>query len=198
MSRWLVLLLALVALWWWLLPPDPINHPAGRLVQTAPIQRLVDEQPVQAYEGFQLKPRAEFSLQARVLGTERYRFGREADLAPVDLALGWGPMSDSAVLDQLKITQSNRFYYWSTPQFPVPRAEIESHSGNMHIIPADGYIEDQLGDLRPGHLVSLRGKLVDASATDGWFWNTSLSRTDTGNGACELFLVEFLSIKPPD
>jgi hypothetical protein len=31
---------------------------------------------------------------------------------------------------------------------------------------------------------------VDISAEDGWRWRSSRSRTDTGNGACELILLE--------
>jgi hypothetical protein len=46
---------------------------------------------------------ASFDIRARVLARERYRFDRAADLSPIDLALGWGRMSESAVLDQLKI-----------------------------------------------------------------------------------------------
>jgi len=32
--------------------------------------------------------------------------------------------------------------------------------------------------------------LVEVKAQDGWTWRSSLSREDTGNGACELMLVE--------
>ena len=41
---------------------------------------------------------AGFSVEARVLGREDYRFDREADYAPTDLALGWGRMTEDAVV----------------------------------------------------------------------------------------------------
>ncbi|WP_166627906.1 hypothetical protein [Thiopseudomonas denitrificans] len=44
--------------------------------------------------------------------------------------------------------------------------------------------------MRPGQVIALEGYLVDAAAPDGWRWNTSLTRKDTGTGACELFWVE--------
>jgi hypothetical protein len=75
------------------------------------------------------------------LSSERYSLGREADLSPVDLALGWGKMSDEAVLSKINITQSNRFYYWHVDAFPIPRREIEINSANMHMIPADDRIK---------------------------------------------------------
>ena len=110
MVRWLTVLIVAAALLWWVQAPSPIEQPPGVLVQSLPLQTLVEDQSPNGYQAFQLKPRATFSLEARILGMEHYRLGREADLAPLDLALGWGPMSDSAVLDQIKITQSNRFY----------------------------------------------------------------------------------------
>jgi hypothetical protein len=49
-----------------------------------------------------------------------------------------------------------------------------------------------LKKLRPGQIVTARGYLVDVRGPGGFTWNTSLSRTDTGAGACELFWVEAL------
>ena len=41
----------------------------------------------------------------------------------------------------------------------------------------------------------LGGELVDAVRPDGFTWRTSLSREDTGAGACELFLVESAELR---
>ena len=87
-----------------------------------------------------MKALAAFVVEARVLGRENYRFDAGAELAPVDLALGWRPMSDSAVLAEIAIHQRNRFYYWFTATFPIPRRDIEIHSANMHLIPASGAV----------------------------------------------------------
>ena len=64
------------------------------------------------------------------------------------------------------------------------------HSGNMHLIPADPGVESDLDAVREGELVRLSGYLVDARGPQGFTWNTSLSRDDTGGGSCELFYVE--------
>ena len=100
-------------------------------------------------------------------------------------------MSDQSVLDQLRISQSMRFYWFEyrlPPPIPVP--EIVSHSANMHIIPATPDIAARCKSLRAGTLVHLVGDLVEASGPGITHWRSSLSRTDTGNGACELFYVE--------
>jgi hypothetical protein len=133
---------------------------------------------------------ASFDLRGRVLAQERYRFDRAAELSPIDLAMGWGRMSDSAVLDQLKIWQSGRWYYWSTRRFPIPAEEITTHSANMHMIPATPLVQRQLLRLRVGQVVRIRGQLIRAEGRDQWRWASSLSRTDSGDGACEVIWVE--------
>ena len=79
-----------------------------------------------------------------MLSRELYSLDREADLSPIDLALGWGHMSDSAVLEKIKISQSQRFYFWRVDEFPIPRGDIERSSANMHMIPANDALASRL------------------------------------------------------
>jgi hypothetical protein len=138
---------------------------------------------------------AEFNFTAKVLAKKNYTFGQEAELSPTDLALGWGQMSDEAILADIDISQSGRFYFWRVKQFPIPRKTIETHSANMHFIPANDDVADVLKDVNPGDLVKVQGSLVNVSAIgENWTWNSSRTRNDTGNGACELILVERMSI----
>jgi hypothetical protein len=46
--------------------------------------------------------------------------------------------------------------------------------------------------VRAGDQIRLRGYLVRVAASDGWQWRSSLTRDDTGAGACELVLLESL------
>ncbi|MGB9499438.1 MAG: hypothetical protein ACKVE4_06745 [Dissulfuribacterales bacterium] len=88
--------------------------------------------------------------------------------SPIDLALGWGSMSDEAILEKIKIRQSNRFYFWSVKQFPIPQKKIESQSANMHLIPADNVILKQIKTARTGDIVNFTGYLVKVVDADGW------------------------------
>ncbi len=171
-----------------------IPRPAGALAPDDPVQTSVYSSSPLEKNGYRIAPLAAFDIRARVIRTERYRFGSEADLAPVDLVLGWGAMSDSAVLRQINFSQGGRFYRWWANTLPVPRDVIESHSANMHMIPASGAIERQLKSIRAGNMVHLKGLLVEATSPAGWRWKTSLTRTDTGAGACELILVQSLDV----
>ena len=172
----------------------PITYAPGILIPTEPNQTATTDAPF-AYRAYQLKPLAQFALDARVLHRKIYRWDRQAALVPVDLALGWGPMSDQRVLDQVMITQSMRFY-WFEYKLPPPisKEEIISHSTNVHIIPSTPAIALQCKSLRTGTLVHLSGDLVEATADGLGTWRSSLSRTDTGNGACELMWVTEMSI----
>lgn len=138
---------------------------------------------------------ANFSIRAKVLAKKNYRFGKESDLSPTDLALGWGNMSDENVLQHIKISQSRRFYYWKVESFPIPRREIETHSANMHLIPADAAAQAAIDRVRQGDIVEISGQLVNVESKESkWQWTSSTTRTDTGAGACELFYVKKLNI----
>lgn len=193
---WFLCALLLLAGWlWW--HGRPIAHANGVLAPDDPVQSAFSApQPPIPFKDATLHPLASFSLTARVLARDDYRFDAESDLSPTDLALGWGRMSDSEVLRSIDISQSGRFYYWQTRTFPIPRREIETHSANMHMIPADASVAYQLKRIRVGDVVSLEGMLVEADKANGWRWRSSLTRDDTGNGACELVYVQSLTIRP--
>ncbi|HEV3148526.1 MAG TPA: hypothetical protein VGZ24_07735, partial [Chthoniobacterales bacterium] len=57
-------------------------------------------------------------------------------------------------------------------------------------------IASRCKSLRTGSLVHLSGELVEATGPGIGTWRSSLSRTDTGNGACELMWVEKMSALP--
>ena len=186
-----------VAIWWgfddW--QRRKIDRPSGVLASVEPTQRnTTSAQPIKVGK-FTLTPRADFSVTARVLANERYRLDNMADLIPRDLALGWGPMSDSSVLDNIDISQSGRFYFWrpsavASATYAASVETIIASSSNMHLIPANTNVARIIDRARVGHIIELEGLLVDVRADSGWQINTSLSRTDTGAGACEIIYVE--------
>ncbi len=198
--------LLLGALGWWFSPyspriPDAPSAAPGAVVACPPpaggdpTDGPLQTDPPRGLGPFQLEPGtltplAGFRINARVLAREDYTRGREAAFSPTDLALGWGRMGEDAVLDRLRIRQSGRWYHyrWSGDP-PIPAREIARSSANMHMIPADEGVARALRDVREGDRVSLHGWLVGIEAADGWRWRSSLSREDTGNGACELVYV---------
>jgi hypothetical protein len=172
----------------------PIGHDPAVLVDSDPRQTAPKSSTPITHGDFQLEPLADFELEARVLSRADYTFDAEAALAPTDLALGWRRMSDSAVIDQLDVSQSARFfsYHWSGSP-PIPPDEIVRSASNMHLIPADAAVARDLARVRVGEIVELHGTLVEARSANGWHWRSSLSREDSGAGACELVLVDSIA-----
>jgi len=191
-ERWGLLAVGLIAIlmgfWWW--EGRPLSQPAGILALADPIQTDPASPAPWTFKYHQITALAHFEIRARVLSTERYRFDRAAKLSPVDFALGWGPMSDSRVLKAFSIQQRDRWYFWSAAQMPIAEAEVISHSANMHMIPASEAVANRLLSVKVGQIVELRGQLVRADGKDGWHWVSSLTRTDTGDGSCEVVWVE--------
>ena len=173
----------------------PITHPPGVLADGTPLQ--VDVQASSfGMDDYQITKKARFEIHARVLSTEQYYLNREADLSPIDLALGWGVMSDQSLLEQIDISQSSRWYRWRYEgSLPVSDQQIITSSGNMHMIPATKSVERSLMKLREGDVVVLQGYLVDVDHESGWRWRTSMTRTDTGAGACEIVYVESIAVQ---
>lgn len=127
----------------------------------------------------------------RILGRKDYSSGTEAEFSPVDFAVGWGDMAKPEIYSQIDISQSNRWYHWRIDhQPPISLENIATHSANMHIIPANAQVADALKRIKEDDLVYLQGALVEIEMDNGWRWRSSLSRDDTGAGACELMRVD--------
>ncbi len=174
----------------------PVHPPDGLLAPDEPQQQSNVDAAAIAHGRWTLTPRATYDITARILGRESYWLDSLSDLVPEDLALGWGPMSDNRILQDFKIEQSGRFYYWRpVAELPITRQEVISHSANTHVIPASSAVRSQLASLRVGQVVRLTGLLVDAQRADGLSIRTSLTREDSGAGACEVMLVQRVVIE---
>ena len=161
-----------------------------------PSQTAIEETLVWRDEaGYTIEALAEYEVSARVLSARSYSDDREADVSPVDLALGWGQMADREMLSQLQVTQRDRWYFVRWRGAPIRAADVIANSANTHLLPADEEVAEQLERVGEGDIVHLRGYLVSVEAEDGWHWESSLSRFDTGDGSCEVLWVESVEVE---
>lgn len=197
--NWFVVVMLVASLWggwhWWSTERE-VPRPPGIIAADEPRQQNLEGARAFLRDGYTFTPRARYDITARVLRKEIYRIDGGAGLAPVDLGVGWGPMSDTAIIERLEFSQMGRFFYWSTGDaaFPLPQQMIATHAAQMHMVPATAALESRLKSLRPGQRVTVGGWLVDIRGPGGFTWNTSLTRDDTGNGACEIVYVEALTV----
>ncbi len=172
----------------------PTSYPASVEAPYLPIQTKLDTPYTFSFKGQKITLLAQFDIEAKVLSREDYSLDEASALSPVDFALGWGRMSDEKVTENLNISQSRRWYRWHTDEFPIPRREIERSSANMHMVPATHKIEAILDDVDEGDIVHIRGYLMRADTAEGRHWVSSLTRDDTGGGACEVVFVQDIRI----
>lgn len=170
----------------------PVANQANLLKE--PLQKNLSGGQGVNYGKGRLKFVAEYEITARVLGRKNYHGDYESNISPLDLALGWGKMSDPAVISKLSITQGGRFYnyHWSNAP-PIPVNEIVKSSANVHLVPANKDVKASFDAIKRGQIVTLKGYLVDYREEDKnswWAWATSRTRADSGKGACELIYVE--------
>ncbi len=190
-KEWLLILLIIATFGYFIYEKMEQKHIAGiGPVEEQPIQERT-QAPVIQNADYTIEPVARYAIRAKVLSTERYRFGRMSDLSPVDFALGWGPMSHNDIVEKLNVRQSDRWYYYSWKGSPpIDPADIVRASANTHLMPANDSVRSSLFKVRAGEIVNLKGYLVNVRHRDGWTWKTSLTREDSGGGSCELMWVE--------
>lgn len=176
-----------------------IYRPVGVMVSEQPEQKILPDDMLSIkFKDVLIKRLADFKMKARVISTEKYWLGQTAAVAPVDVAFGWNQMSDSAFLDKLNMSQSNRFYFYRYDNegiHGIDPSVIIKNSANMHLIPSTKDIENKIKKLRPGHIVNLSGQLVRVDFKDGTEMKSSLTRDDTGAGACEVVWVTSLNMQ---
>ena len=145
-----------------------------------------------------LQPQAYYQIQARILHKRSYFLDWRALCSPLDLALGWGVLADSSVDEWINWYQSGRWYFYQLEDnSPLRLDDIAIHSANVHIIPATQTLYLALMSLEEGDVILLEGELVDVSIDMLGFhpvWETSLTRSDNGAGACEILYVTRLVI----
>jgi hypothetical protein len=170
--------------------PEP-RFPPGVLVPYEPDQEAFEPPHQWQFRGSQITALANFRVRARVLLVGHYWIGRDAALSPVDLTLGWRLMSNQEILDGLHLYRMRRAYAWTARdgRLPASQDEIIAHSANMHMVPSTDELAARLRAIKRGDLVDISGYLIEIKFADNGIWRSSLIRTDTGNGGCELVWV---------
>ncbi|CAM3067984.1 hypothetical protein [Rariglobus hedericola] len=192
MKKWLVLILLGAGCWYWW--HEPAADWRGLPASSDPIQITTGLPPPFTLDDNTVTPLARYEIKAVVLSRKRYRYDKPAKIGPVDLALGWGPMSAAGVINELNISQSGRWYeYTWAGDPPLEPQAIAEHSANTHCLPATPAIRKQLLAVKRHDVVTLKGYLIEVTGPQGERWRSSLSRSDTRGGACEVMWITELS-----
>lgn len=143
---------------------------------------------------------AKYSISGRVVDVQNY-YGYNIinQLSPKDIGMSWGFLANEK--NHRKVTWSsagNRYLTWySNDSIWINEIggsdKIAECCSNNHLIPSDNKIKKLINSIKEGDFVRIEGYLVNVycKESDGSYfsWNTSTSRNDTGNGACEVVYV---------
>jgi len=147
---------------------------------------------------FIFNPVAEYKIAAVLVGKKCYRDGWRGKVAPVDLALVWGKLAEPESDKYVSYSQYDRWYFYELKTgSPFNSSYVISHSANNHIIPAGENILKAVKTIEKKEKVLLEGFLVNVKGRhkgENFWWNSSLKRTDTGDGSCEVFYVKKVRI----
>lgn len=171
------------------------------LANPQPQQALLRDrspQPLPGHPGVTFTPRARYQNRAWAVALDDAPDDAWAEVVPLDVALAWGPVANPGVLTELSLHLKRRYVSvrWSHP-LPLSEQDVMRHLSNHHLIPSTPAVMTDLEMIRPGDLVTLDGLLVDLDGPAGRM-ATSLSRTDVGNGACEVVYVERVEVARPE
>lgn len=200
MNKNLVIILCVIVMIALLLPSGGKQRSVAGISE--PVQKPASGGETLAIKGYEVKLSFLYSydIEALVVHKKNYTANHIQDkLSPVDLALAWGSVAQYNKEIDFHWSQNNRFAHWRVDNVselaPVGGMQgVQVQASNNHLIPANKYVAQKIKKIKTGDHIRIQGYLVNINATkpDGqrFYWNSSTSRTDAGNGACEVIYVK--------
>lgn len=139
-----------------------------------------------------------YEIEALVVHTKNYYgFEFSQKLVPKDVALAWGDVAKYNDTVNFHWHQGQRRCYCRLNEEDLNIVGgldyVMSHFSNNHLIASDKSVKRKIKKIKKGDHIILTGFLVniDAENENGkyYLWDTSTTRDDSGDGACELIFV---------
>lgn len=195
--------LTLAVSWFYKKQPVAPEEISSQL-ENDPVQTATSSSPFTFdYEGqsYEIEPKADYEIYGLIVTQndissifDMYHTKKSVDVK--DLCLIWG----DNVVDDLY----HRLQFWSDPwtcwMHTESREDYDQFRSdqlsNNHILVADDELRNKVNSLHNGDQVFMRGTLVNYHYSDDPTRKreSSLVRTDTGQGACEVLFLEDLTV----
>ena len=182
--------------------PKSLNQISPRL-KDSPIQTPIKSEKFEVYfknKNYSIVPIYEYEISGLVVSRNNTTgFGDiyhdENSFDTIDVCIIWG--------SNIQNTAFTIMEFWNvswTCNWRYPRKIQFNHSeiSNNHLVTDSNIIRKNINNIKVGDQIRIKGKLVNYQQSDSNFIRkSSTTRTDTGNGACEVIFVEdFETIKP--
>jgi hypothetical protein len=166
-----------------------------------PLQRAVAAPAFQAHAGqvdYRIAPVADYEITGLVVSRHDadtwwdwiHRASND-HLNVVDLCMVWGANAADGAYEKMSFSSGQFVCYYSSRDDTAWQPQYTRALSNNHLLTEDPHIARQLRRLRVGDQVRIGGQLASYSHDAGFAFTrgTSLTREDTGNGACETIFV---------
>lgn len=111
-----------------------------------------------------------------------------------DLCVIWGDNAMSGIYNNMKFKSGSWTCYYSSSDYATWNAFSHNALSNNHLLTASPEIEKLLLSIRRGDQVRIKGYLAEYKDNEGFKRGSSITRNDTGNGACETVYVSELQL----
>jgi hypothetical protein len=113
----------------------------------------------------------------------------------MDLCVVWGSTAEAGAYRKVSFSNNQWECHWSWSSAEAGRNFKHEEVSNNHIVTDDPAVAKALRTIRIGDQIRIKGYLVDYTiANRPGARVSSITRTDTGNGACEVLYVEAVEI----
>jgi hypothetical protein len=154
---------------------------------------------------YTITPRATYAISGLVVSQHRgdalFNMYHTADPGNTeDVCVVWGEAIANGSYRKVTYESGEFTCYYGWSGILTPPFNPEKMSNN-HLIPANDTVAHQIRGIRAGDQIRMNGLLVDYRVSSGgrnvFTRQTSLSRKDTGNGACEIVYVTDMHVIRP-
>lgn len=162
-----------------------------------PEQRPASRRPfevAQAGVRYRVTPRYDYRLHGLVVSRRAHDGDRmlhrrwNDHLNVADVCVVWGDNLGDG-LAEFEFWSGQFTCFFRTDDSAAWRAFNPTQLANNHLLSDDPYLRKRIAALRVGDQIRLEGYLAEYSNDSGFRRGTSVTRTDTGNGACETVYV---------
>ena len=175
---------------------DLRKEPEQELItRSSPFQRFINGHT------YRIEPKAQYRIRGLVVEGQDSSSWKNIThlqagdfLNTHDLCVVWGKNAISPYLNDWKFSHGDWTCYVETSSRVAWESFKMEQISNNHILPASSEVLDVIRSARIGDQIEMSGQLVNYTTDGGPSRNSSLVRTDTGNGACEILYVESAQI----
>lgn len=172
------------------------QEPVQTAVETAPFETEYNE------ETFKVIPKYDYEIYGLVVSYRLHdsEYGQmlhalsKDHLNVGDVCVVWGKNADIDILREFDFINGQFTCNYSTRSNQAWQAFNQAQLSNNHLLAVDEQIRDAIDDIKIGDQIKIKGWLSHYVGPTGFERGTSMTRTDTGNGACETIFVNNIEI----